>query len=708
MIRLTYELIRDEKDEIRTYVPSAYPTEFNNLVYIKGPNGSGKSFILHIISLALYGNHLKKEQLDPGLKSKIENLLDLKKNKLKFSLEIDSPTNDLTIISRKPDFNSNDIFVYIKRDGIEQLYPKEKFLREFRLLYTIPNNPTTQLPQLLSEIKVSQGDVSNRIIDFRHFLEERVRNLEKSRDESQLERKRIELSETRAIKSEVEDRLFKFSDEHNRFITYFTLQTFLDAGSRIVSLSQNKNLLDAEIKDLEKKVVRKSRAEKESEKKYTEIMSTIGPKKMNLMPLLAKYTFSDLRQRYSFINDSSVQVEIRKPTIQRTIRDNLNVFLEKIELYAKSEETANAKHLDSLELYKSLKQVLNNPRYYGLKIPGLEGDTGSFIGIIESEIEKILVIQQRIDSLYSDVKKIRTFLGELETAIAYNSQIDKDYGEREDSIEELKLEDLNRQKDQIDQALKRASDKRIATKQKLMSLHEDPDMATPRLTMLKGDPLIKQFSQLSEAEQEKKINELAQSISSLQFKSKQQKSLYESQNKAIYDLERQQADPNREYLPELKEISRKLVSLESLFRSELPASLTKIDGKNAASFNDFDKKYSDRIGRYYAQKMGTVFHADGTYKVQSVDIVNEVIKTTAGKEINFDYLSTGHSQSSYLTTRLGMADSKKVIALFDEVAMMDENSLSPVIKLLKSKFQDGSLLGSIIVQRAETPSVEEL
>ena len=114
MIRLNYKLVRDEKDEVKTYVPNAYPTEFNNLVYIKGPNGSGKSFILHIISLALYGNHLSNDQLDPGLKRKIENLLDLEKNKLIFSLEIESPVNNLTIISRKPDFDSKDIYVYIK------------------------------------------------------------------------------------------------------------------------------------------------------------------------------------------------------------------------------------------------------------------------------------------------------------------------------------------------------------------------------------------------------------------------------------------------------------------------------------------------------------------------------------------------------------------------------------------------------------------
>lgn len=708
MIKLSYELIRDEKDEIRTYVPSAYPKEFNNLVYIKGPNGSGKSFILHIISLALYGNYLTSDQLDPGLKRKIDNLLNLKKNKLKFSLEIDSPVNDFTIISRKPDFNSKDIFVYVKRDGIEQLYPKEKFLREFRLLYTIPNNPTTQLPQLLSEIKVSQSDMSNRIIGFRHFLEEKIREMEKSRDESHLERKIIELSETKTIIDEVEDRLFKLTEEYKKCNTYYSIHSFLEAGSIIVSLSQMINLLDADIKELEKKVVKKSKAERESEKKYNEIISTIGSKKINLMPVLAKYTFSDLKQRYSFINDSSVQVEIRKSTLQKTIRENLNVFLERIEALAKSEQTANAKHLDSLELYRSLKNILSNPRYFGLKIPGVEGDTGSFINIIESEIEKIMIIQQRIDGLHTDVKKIKTFLEELETAITYHSKIDLDNGETGDSIEEIKLDELRGKRLQIDQSLKGATEKRSSSKQKLMTLREDPDMAIQREVILKADPVIKKFCELSESEQKKKVIELAQTIASLEFKSKQQKSLFESQNRTIKELERQPVNPNRIFIPELKQVSWKLVALESLFRSELPASLNKIEGRNVTLLTEFDNKYSEKIGRYYAKKMRTVFHADRIHEVQRVDIVNEVIVTTTGKEINFDYLSTGHSQSSYLRTRLGMADTMKVIALFDEVAMMDENSLSPVIKLIKSKYQDGSLVGSIIVQRAEQPSVEEL
>lgn len=708
MIKLNYKLVRDEKDEVKTYVPNAYPTEFNNLVYIKGPNGSGKSFILHIISLALFGNYLSGDQLDPGLRRKIENLLNLEKNRLTFTLEIESQVEDLTIISRKPDLDSKDIYVYVRRNGVEQLYPKDRFLREFRLLYTIPNNPTTQLPQLLSEIKVSQSEISSRLIRFRNFLDERVRELEKSRDEINLQRMETELAETRTVLKQIEDTLFTAKQQLEKYSTYLAITDYLKAGEEILSLGQSHNLIDAEIKELEKKVVRKSRAEREAEKKYTQTMSTIEKKKSNLMPVLAKYNFSDLKIRYSFINDASVLFEIKKPTVQKIIRENLSVFVEKIECLAKSEQTANAKHLDSLELYRDLRKVLNNPRYYDLKIPGTEGDAGSFIGIIDAEIEKITVLQQKIDNYYEDARKIKSFLEELEQAISHSGKPSTEFGNKGSSIEELNLEELHVKKLQISQRLKNVTEKRNRAKQILIDIHEDPTMAPQREVIVKADPIIKPFITLSEAEQERTINELQQRINALEYKSKQLRLLFDSKSKDIRDLERQPANPNRVYLPELKEISRRLVPLESLFRSELPSSLSKIEEKKASSFSEFDKRYSRKIGRYYAKKMKTVFHADGVYEVQSVDIVNEVIRTTTGKEINFDYLSTGHSQSSYLTTRLGMADSKKVIALFDEVAMMDENSLSPVISLLKSKYIDGSLIGSIIVQRAENPSVEEL
>jgi hypothetical protein len=324
------------------------------------------------------------------------------------------------------------------------------------------------------------------------------------------------------------------------------------------------------------------------------------------------------------------------------------------------------------------------------------------------EIEKITAIQDKIEDTYKDLKEVKSFMEELQAAISYRAQGGTEDGSDVTSYEELKLEELYEKRSQLSQLLKALNEKKNSAKQKLLGLNEDTAMAKQRRVVISADPSISDFKNLSEADQERTIDELKQRITSLEYKSKQLNLLRDSQSNDIGEIERRPANPNREFLPELGEISRKLVSLESLFRSELPSSLSKIEDKRVASFTDFDRKYSKKIGRYYAQKMGSVFHADGVYTVQSVDIVDEVITTTTGKEINFDYLGTGHSQSSYLTTRLGMAGSKKVIALFDEVAMMDENSLSPVINRLKSKFQDGSLIGSIMVQRAESPSVEEL
>ena len=136
--------------------------------------------------------------------------------------------------------------------------------------------------------------------------------------------------------------------------------------------------------------------------------------------------------------------------------------------------------------------------------------------------------------------------------------------------------------------------------------------------------------------------------------------------------------------------------------------LKKIEKKEIDKFSILDKKYSEKISEYYARKMRTVLYNDEEHTVRTVDIVNERITTISGKEISFDDLGSGHSQSSYLTTKLGMSDTKKMIALFDEIAMMDEKSLSPVVDLVKNYYDRQMLLGAIFVQKAETPIVEEL
>jgi len=50
---------------------------------------------------------------------------------------------------------------------------------------------------------------------------------------------------------------------------------------------------------------------------------------------------------------------------------------------------------------------------------------------------------------------------------------------------------------------------------------------------------------------------------------------------------------------------------------------------------------------------------------------------------------------------IGRSDNRIIIALFDEVAMMDEKSLEPIFNKCKELYDKGLLLAAIIVQKAK-------
>jgi len=706
MIKLNYQLVRNENDGKITYTPQDYPSEFDNLVSIKGPNGSGKSAILHIIALALYGNTLSSEEIDSGLKRRIDNLLDLDHNKLTFDLEITSPDNSLTIISRKSDPNTRDIDVYVIKDGESSIYPKDRFNREFRLLYTIPNNPTAQLPQLLNEIRVSQTELGSRIMQFRHYLQDQIRNLESSRDEASLEIARRECDQTREIKTKTGNDLFSLEEKNKKYETYFAVRIYLECTKRLVSINEQISQIDGEISNLERGAGRRTRAEKVTDRRYNEILDSIENDKDNILPIVVRYSFPGVRARLENIRDASVLNEIKRPHLQRTIRDNIERFIEDLKSLADSERTVNARQLDALDLYSALLDVLKNTRFYRLTIPGTDGDVVSLIRQIETARNNILDVKDRIAKYDDDIKVLQSFKTTLEEAITLQGQIREQNADADNPPEAIRLQNLQQKRSQLNSQFRTINEKRENAKTRLQNLKEDPSRAPLLEPILRNDPQVSTFSILSETEQDAEIRQNKSEITKLRFRFDQLSKLYRLQNEEIERLERQDVDPNRIYLPNIRAIDNVLAPLETMFRSNLPRSLNNIEGRTVTS--DLDTRFSKIIGSFYAKKMKTVLYGENEYKVSIVDVVNEIITTTTGKQIKFDELSTGQSQSSYLTTRLGMTDTKKVIALFDEVAMMDNRSLEPVISLLKSNYQAGELLASIIVQRADSPIVERL
>ena len=101
-------------------------------------------------------------------------------------------------------------------------------------------------------------------------------------------------------------------------------------------------------------------------------------------------------------------------------------------------------------------------------------------------------------------------------------------------------------------------------------------------------------------------------------------------------------------------------------------------------------------------------HIKKNYLVRKIDVINEEIITDEKKIIRFKDIGTGHSQAAYLLGLLSMSDERKIIALFDEVAMMDTVTMKPIFEKLKSLYNDKKLLLGIIVQKADKVQVKNL
>ena len=66
-------------------------------------------------------------------------------------------------------------------------------------------------------------------------------------------------------------------------------------------------------------------------------------------------------------------------------------------------------------------------------------------------------------------------------------------------------------------------------------------------------------------------------------------------------------------------------------------------------------------------------------------------------------MGTGQSQSAYLTGLLNTKDDRrKIIALFDEVAMMDSVSLESIYKKFRELYESDRLIAGIVVQKSDS------
>jgi len=105
------------------------------------------------------------------------------------------------------------------------------------------------------------------------------------------------------------------------------------------------------------------------------------------------------------------------------------------------------------------------------------------------------------------------------------------------------------------------------------------------------------------------------------------------------------------------------------------------------------------VGEYLGEQFEPILYDYKLHKIKFFDIEKRIFVTDTDRKIPIDKLSQGQSKLATLTgTFKKMDPNRKKIVLIDEIADLDPENLQNVKNTLKSRFEDGSLVLTVLVR----------
>jgi DNA repair protein SbcC/Rad50 len=352
---------------------------------------------------------------------------------------------------------------------------------------------------------------------------------------------------------------------------------------------------------------------------------------------------------------------------------------------------------------------LENYRYDKFRIPGVDRSIDQFIDLLNNEMhenENLIIRLQNLERCINSLKKIRD---NVQKAIQINDELKITSGD-EAIFDPNKPSASDIEKERIESEYEIVKKNCEEGKNRLIKNNVNPNHVEDLYRMMRRTDEIKPYESYDDLQLPGKIEALKNEVVTLDKQIEKDEKIIsdlEAEIKRLDSMAIHPLRPNLEYLEEAQtsslELARKFQRTFDDYISDL------IDLKKPKSqFSADENRYSEFIGKYLAAKLGEIKHIDKVYKVKSVNVVEETIITSEGIEIQFGDFGTGQSQSTYLQALLNLNDNKKIVALFDEVAMMDDESLKPIKDKLRELYQKKKLLLGIIVQKSNKLEIEKL
>jgi DNA repair protein SbcC/Rad50 len=717
---LSYDyIIEREVSEGKTqrFLPGIIPKKLDALVSIEGPNSSGKSTLLNIIALGLYGT--KNQRINTTLQTKMHSLLDSNHQKLKFNFTLTSKNNELVLKSEKGELGGSEISVKECTDGITyRPISPENFGKKYNLIYDIPNNPTERLSELLKELKDEQFQYGNRFKEFGFFLHDIIGKISAARDLKRLEDVKAKLKEARDQKENLKTEIPELESflrdlERSSYIRFYFYYC-----NECERLKQEENLAQEKVEKFAKDGKKLTHQLTHERSKLSALQSQLIQKYGTVTPLIEGLMRSQPRnekvrfRNWKEINPYHVET-VDLSTIKLEAVHYIDLFSVEIEKMQNEPAFKDASMLE--KILESLQEFEDS----GLLIPKLQVTLGDFVRIIKEESKKSSILVKK----YENVDDIVRILNELCNLAA----------EIQESMEKIKKEsvatrDLSEngantffgEKDELraiqknlelmcakrNGYLNRCVDKGIDEKTLSRPFNEIKDF-------IPKNPVLEQYLSLNESQTMSKIVELSQDI--IEKKRDLQScnlviTINEKDEQRLDQLKPHKYEKYHDlltsFLKTTDAISSKLLGNYTNYLN----SLIKKDVKEEDLITDKDRAdYYQEISKYLAYRIGTFRHIDRMYKAKIVNLVSGIISTDDGTIIHIADMGTGQSQSAYLLSLLNVKDdNRKIIALFDEIAMMDESSLEPICLKLKELYEDNRLLLGIMVQRGNNLNIRSL
>jgi exonuclease SbcC len=710
MIKIDYIIKRDEGDEKKEYTPQAIPQEIDNLVYIKGPNSSGKSTLLNLIALGFFGDKLSSDELNPELKKKINNLINSSHQEIIFDIEVENKLMGISLTSTKDNFKTKDIIVRKHSNGKSKPISAEKFRDEFRLIYDIPINPLKRLPLLLRNIKSDQKDISFEIERFRNYLRNVIEEIKEARDPDAIEKLERKVEEHKRLQKERLKKHKELKSRHHKISKYF-LARFLK------SVDDEINTIEDEMAELEKEGRKQKRKQSKTRKQHrnnlaalnkriTEAENILREIKSILLKLIDDKD-KEVTERYKSWEKANLRDEIHYPDTYETIRRESRFFIDHLEEEKIVEQQQYSADIEMMKLINSLIGTLIEYSDNQIKIPIVDLPVDEFISTLREESETYENITRKINNIEHTSGLLSNLITLIDDSIKYKERIvslSDDFSEED--LEEYTLEnELEEKVIELDVAKKEYNE----LEKKAIKNEYDPAKLINEYKKLSNEEYLRDFEIFTKEQLAEKLSDLDRKITKSQADLDKLTQIIEERKE---DIERLKNKEPHEFQDEYQTIQKILLSTQSLetkfkdFNVFLETIIERKKGHKELSENELS--YLNKIGNHLGSKVNQIKHIDKTYLIENIDVLSETIETKENKEIHFSDLGTGQGQAAYLDTLLSMSDDKKIIALFDEVAMMTESTLQPIKEKLQDLYENKKLFMGIIVQKAEEVEVESL